>query len=70
MRNETAPAHAVMEGKGAYKELAHTAVIRAGRTCHADIAKAVGKYMSSYKVDRWCLHAITLDRSLAAACAW
>ena len=48
--------------------LADTAMIRAGTTCHADVAKAVGKYMSSYKGDRWCLYAITLDRALAAAC--
>jgi chorismate mutase len=50
-------------------EVADTAMIRAGTTCHADLAKAVGKYMSSYKGDRWCLQAIALDRALAAACA-
>jgi chorismate mutase len=49
-------------------ELADTATIRAGTTCHADLAKAVGKYMSSYKGDHWCLQAIALDRALAAAC--
>jgi chorismate mutase len=48
--------------------LADTATIRAGTACHADVAKAVGKYLSSYKGDRWCLHAIALDRALAAAC--
>ncbi|HEX4169776.1 MAG TPA: chorismate mutase [Bryobacteraceae bacterium] len=49
-------------------ELADTATIRAGTTCHTDLAKAAGKYMSSYKGDRRCLHAIALDRALAAAC--
>jgi chorismate mutase len=49
-------------------ELADTAIIRSGTTCQADVAKAVGKYISSYKGNRWCIHAIALDRALAAAC--
>lgn len=48
--------------------LADTSMVRAGTTCHADIAKAVGKYISAHKGDRWCLQAITLDRALAASC--
>ena len=49
-------------------ELANTAMTRAGTTCHADVAKAVGKYISSHKGDRWWLDEISLDRALAAAC--
>ena len=49
-------------------ELADTVMIRASTTCHADVAKAVGKYISSNEGDHWCLHAIALDRALAAAC--
>jgi chorismate mutase len=48
--------------------LADTSIVRAGTTCHADVAKAVGKYISAQKGDRWCLQAIALDRALAAAC--
>ena len=49
-------------------ELADTAIIRTGKTCHADVAEAVGKYISSYRGDRRSLHAIALDRALATAC--
>jgi chorismate mutase len=49
-------------------ELANTANIRTGTTRHADVAKAVGKYMSSYKGNHWCLQAIALDRALAEIC--
>jgi chorismate mutase len=48
--------------------LANTAAIRAGTTCHAEVAKAAGKYISAHKGDRWRLQAIALDRALAAAC--
>jgi chorismate mutase len=48
--------------------LADTSMLRAGTTCHADVAKAVGKYISAHKGDRWCFQTIALDRALAAAC--
>jgi chorismate mutase len=48
--------------------LADTATIRANMTCHTDVAKVVGKYVSAHKHDPWPLHAIALDRALAAAC--
>ena len=48
--------------------LEETATIRAGTTCQADVAKAVGRYISSYEPEHPCLHAIALDRALAAAC--
>jgi chorismate mutase len=49
-------------------ELAETAGIRASATCRADIAKAVGKYLSAHK-DRFnSLKTIALDRAMAAAC--
>jgi chorismate mutase len=51
-------------------ELTDTAMIRAGTTCHADVANAVGKYISAHKGDRSCLHVIALDRALAAACTF
>ena len=49
--------------------LADTAIIRASAACHADMAKAVGQYVSTHSHDPGSLHAIALDRSLAAACA-
>jgi chorismate mutase len=48
--------------------LAGTVTTRANRTCHGDVARAVGQYVSAHKHDPWPLHAIALDRSLAAAC--
>ena len=49
-------------------ELAATAAIRTGPTCQVDIAKAVGKYLSTHPQEATSLHAIAIDRSLAAAC--
>jgi len=49
-------------------ELAETAAIRATASCRPDIAKAVGKYVSSNKTKLGPLRRIALDRALAAAC--
>jgi chorismate mutase len=50
------------------EELAETAGIRASASCHADVAKAVGKFVSSTKTKFSPLRRIALDRALAAAC--
>jgi len=47
-----------------------TRTIRADTTCHADIAKAVGKYLSTHRRDAMSAKAIALDRALAAACTF
>lgn len=49
-------------------ELASTVSIRARASCHADIAMAIGKYLSTHKQNSGIRQAITLDRALAAAC--
>jgi chorismate mutase len=49
-------------------ELAETAGIRANASCRADIAKAVGKYVSERKNRVTALRAIALDRAMAASC--
>jgi chorismate mutase len=53
--------------KSLVAELVDTAAIRRSKTCHADVAKAVGKYVSTHA---HCgpINAATLDRSLAGAC--
>jgi chorismate mutase len=50
------------------RELADTVAIRASATCHADTAKAVGKYLAGHKHDAGSLQEIALDRAMAAAC--
>jgi chorismate mutase len=49
-------------------ELANTAEIRAQATCPANIAKAVGEYLSAHKHNVGPLRAIALDRALSATC--
>jgi len=49
-------------------ELAATAAIRANASCHTDVAKAVGLYVSKHKDDFSPLEAIALDRAAAATC--
>jgi len=49
--------------------LAETKAIRSDPTCKDDIAKAVGKYLVLHKHGIDDLHAIALDRALAATCA-
>jgi chorismate mutase len=48
-------------------ELADTTSIRASATCRADMAKAVGVYLSKHKQEA-PLRGIALDRALGAAC--
>lgn len=54
---------------GFIAELANTSTIRSAPTCHVDVAKAIGQYLSAHPHDNDALHAIALDRSLAATCA-
>lgn len=49
-------------------ELANTVEIRKSKTCRADIAKAVGKYVSTHADDSGPITEATLDRALAGAC--
>jgi chorismate mutase len=53
--------------KSLIAELADTAAIRTSKTCHADVAKAVGKYVLTH-AHGGPINAATLDRSLAGAC--
>jgi chorismate mutase len=48
-------------------ELVDTAAVRTSKTCHADVAKAVEKYISMHPHDG-PINAATLNRSLAGAC--
>jgi chorismate mutase len=54
--------------KSLIAELVDTAAIRTSKTCHADVAKAVGKYVSTHAHGGGPINAATLDRSLAGAC--
>ena len=49
-------------------ELADTVAIRASTTCRADVAKAIGKYISEHKHEVRPLQSVALDRALAASC--
>jgi chorismate mutase len=49
-------------------ELVDTAAVRRSKTCHADVAKAVGKYVSTHRHGGGPIDAATLDRALAGAC--
>jgi chorismate mutase len=78
-RRGDAPVHAPLESIDAVRseldqvqasfitELADTAAIRESATCRADIAKAVGLYLSKHKQEA-SLRGIALDRALGAAC--
>lgn len=48
-------------------ELSDTAAVRASATCRADIARAVGLYLSKHQQEA-PLRRIALDRALGAAC--
>jgi chorismate mutase len=54
--------------KSLIAELVDTAAVRTSRTCHADVAKAVGKYVSTHANGGGPINAATLDRALAGAC--
>jgi chorismate mutase len=79
-RTSGAPAHAPVDlvktirpeldqiQTGLLAELAHTTEVRSKTTCHADVAKAVGRYVSTHKHDSVPMLEVTLDRALASAC--
>jgi chorismate mutase len=54
--------------KGLVEQLAHTTEIRSKATCRADVANAVGKYISTHKQDSIPALETALDRSLAGTC--
>jgi chorismate mutase len=54
--------------KDLIKELADTTAIRGSAACHADTAKAVGKYLAAHNQDAGSLQEIALDRAMAATC--
>jgi chorismate mutase len=54
--------------KSLIAELVDTASVRTSKTCRADVAKAVGKYVSTRALGGGPITAATLDRALAGAC--
>lgn len=54
--------------KSLIAELVDTAAIRGSKRCHADLAEAIGKYVSSHAHGSGPINAATLDRALAGAC--
>jgi chorismate mutase len=56
--------------KSLIAELMDTAAVRTSKTCHADVAKAIGKYVSTHAHAGGPINEATLDRSLAGACTW
>ena len=54
--------------KSLIAELVNTAAVRMSKTCHVDVAKAVGKYVSTHAHGGGPINAATLDRALAGAC--
>jgi chorismate mutase len=56
--------------KSLIAELVDTASVRTSKTCRANVAKAVGKYVSAHPLGGAPITAATLDRSLAGACIW
>ena len=54
--------------KSLIAELVDTVEIRKSKTCYADIAKAVEKYLSTHAQGSGPITAATLDRALAGAC--
>jgi chorismate mutase len=51
-------------------ELVATVSIRARASCDADIAMAIGKYLSTHQHDPALRQKLALDRALAAACTY
>jgi chorismate mutase len=49
-------------------ELAATATLRSGSTCHADVARAVGEYLRAHSIAQESRDGVALDRALASAC--
>jgi len=54
--------------KSLIAELVDTVEIRKSKTCRADIARAVGKYLSTHAQGGGPITSETLDRALAGAC--
>jgi chorismate mutase len=54
--------------KSLIAELVDTVGIRKSKTCHADTAKAVAKYVSTHAQGGGPINAAILDRALAGAC--
>ena len=54
--------------KSLIAELVDTVSVRTSKTCRADVAKAVGKYVSTRSLGGGPITAATLDRALAGAC--
>jgi chorismate mutase len=54
--------------KSLIAELVDTVAVRKSETCHSDVAKAVGKYVSTHAQGNGPITAATLDRALAGAC--
>jgi chorismate mutase len=79
-RTNAAPAHAPVNlvktirpeldqiQTGLIAELAHTTEVRSKTSCRVDVAKAVGRYVSTHKHDSMPMLEMTLDRALAGAC--
>lgn len=51
------------------QQLADTSLLREGPACQANVAKAVGKYLTVHHIDAKDLQAIALDRAMAASCS-
>ena len=49
-------------------ELSGTVATRSAKTCHLDVAKAVGEYIDAHKLKADSRDAVALDRAMAAAC--
>ena len=49
-------------------ELAQTTSVRAGASCHTDVANAVGDYVLAHKEDFDAVERMALDRAMAGAC--
>jgi chorismate mutase len=49
-------------------ELGGIATVRNSKTCHADVAKAVGEYVSAHSDAFWPRYAVALDRAMAPVC--
>jgi chorismate mutase len=55
-------------GKAPISQLTETAEIRARASCRTDVAKAVGKCVSTHKIGFDPIKAIVLGRAMGAAC--
>ena len=54
--------------KSLIAELVDKTAVRTSKKCHADVAKAVAKYVSKHAHGGCPINAATLDRALAGAC--